>query len=548
MHCDMGAEMQEAWFSSMLYSNEKTHFIKEALQKGFWQSCCIHVDTAIKEQARAHWTVLADGERRHFISATKHTTNNCRNRYFPSMSNLKIYNTLARDKQVFSPIEPGKVRLYVCGMTVYDYCHLGHARVMVVFDMVQRWLRASGFDVTYVRNITDIDDKIIKRAIENRETIGALTQRFIEAMDQDAAALGVQKPDHEPRATAYVPQMLALIQKLQNNGLAYQGSDGDVNYSVRDFPGYGKLSGKSLDDLRAGERVDVNTGKRDPLDFVLWKASKETEPSEVKWDSPWGQGRPGWHIECSAMCSALLGEHFDIHGGGADLQFPHHENEIAQSEGAFGHQMVNYWVHNGFVRVDNEKMSKSLGNFFTIRDVLKKYDAEVIRFFIMRAHYRSPLNYSDAHLDDARGALTRLYTSLDGIENTGAAAIDWTEPYAARFADAMNDDFNTPIALAVLLDMVSELNKTRSPELAARLRALAGVIGLLERAPQAFLQSAVGVAAGEGDAKIAELIAQRSAAKKARDFAESDRIRAALLADGVILEDKPDGTTNWRRA
>jgi cysteinyl-tRNA synthetase len=466
------------------------------------------------------------------------------------MSNLKIYNTLARDKQVFSPIEPGKVRLYVCGMTVYDFCHLGHARVMVVFDMVQRWLRASGFAVTYVRNITDIDDKIIKRAIENRETIGALTQRFIDAMDEDSAALGVQKPDHEPRATAYVPQMLALIQKLQNNGLAYQGSDGDVNYSVRDFPGYGKLSGKSLDDLRAGERVDVNTGKRDPLDFVLWKAAKETEPQEVKWDSPWGQGRPGWHIECSAMSGDLLGEHFDIHGGGQDLQFPHHENEIAQSEGAHQHSFVNYWMHNGFVRVDNEKMSKSLGNFFTIRDVLKKYDPEVVRFFILRAHYRSPLNYSDAHLDDARVALTRLYTALKEVPEVDAQdlVVDQREAHGQRFADAMNDDFNTPVAMAVLFDLANEVNRSKSLLHARQLKALAGVIGLLQRTPDSFLQGAVGSAAdGLSEEEIVASIAARVAAKKARNFAQADEIRAQLAAAGVILEDKPGGLTEWRR-
>jgi cysteinyl-tRNA synthetase len=466
------------------------------------------------------------------------------------MSNLKIYNTLARDKQVFSPIEPGKVRLYVCGMTVYDFCHLGHARVMVVFDMVQRWLRASGFAVTYVRNITDIDDKIIKRAIENRETIGALTQRFIDAMDEDSAALGVQKPDHEPRATAYVPQMLALIQKLQNNGLAYQGSDGDVNYSVRDFPGYGKLSGKSLDDLRAGERVDVNTGKRDPLDFVLWKAAKETEPQEVKWDSPWGQGRPGWHIECSAMSGDLLGEHFDIHGGGQDLQFPHHENEIAQSEGAHQHSFVNYWMHNGFVRVDNEKMSKSLGNFFTIRDVLKKYDPEVVRFFILRAHYRSPLNYSDAHLDDARVALTRLYTALKEVPEVDAQdlVVDQREAHGQRFADAMNDDFNTPVAMAVLFDLANEVNRSKSLLHARQLKALAGVIGLLQRTPDSFLLGAVGSAAdGLSEEEIVASIAARVAAKKARNFAQADEIRAQLAAAGVILEDKPGGLTEWRR-
>jgi cysteinyl-tRNA synthetase len=465
------------------------------------------------------------------------------------MTALKIYNTLARDKQLFSPIEAGKVRMYVCGMTVYDYCHLGHARVMVVFDMVQRWLRASNYDVTYVRNITDIDDKIIKRAVENGESISQLTQRFITAMDEDAAALGVQRPDHEPRATNFVPQMLNLIEKLEKNGLAYKAADGDVNYSVRDFPAYGKLSGKSLDDLRAGERVDVNTGKHDPLDFVLWKASKESEPEEVKWSSKWGSGRPGWHIECSAMASDLLGEQFDIHGGGADLQFPHHENEIAQSEGAHQHTFVNYWMHNGFVRVDNEKMSKSLGNFFTIREILKKYDPEVVRFFILRAHYRSPLNYSDAHLDDAKNALTRLYNALKDVQ-VDDKPIDWTEPYAQRFTEAMNDDFNTPLAIAALFDLVNEVNKTKSSEQARQLRSLAGIIGLLQRSPKQFLQA--DLSSGNQDVDFeAEVIVQidaRAAAKKSRNFAEADRIRADLLAKGIILEDKPGGLTEWRRA
>ncbi|NCN23567.1 MAG: cysteine--tRNA ligase, partial [Gallionella sp.] len=329
---------------------------------------------------------------------------------------LKIYNTLARDKQEFVPIIPHQVRMYVCGMTVYDYCHLGHARVMVVFDMVQRWFKTSGFNVIYVRNITDIDDKIIRRASENNQSIHVLTQKFIDAMHEDADALGVQRPDFEPRATQFVPEMLEMIARLEANGLAYQSADGDVNFAVRKFAAYGKLSGKSLEDLRAGERVEVASGKNDPLDFVLWKHAKDDETEEVKWDSRWGKGRPGWHLECSAMGSKLLGEHFDLHGGGADLQFPHHENEIAQSEGAQCHedhgQYVNYWMHNGFVRVDNEKMSKSLGNFFTIREVLKQYDPEVVRFFILRAHYRSPLNYSDAHLDDAKKALDRLYTAL----------------------------------------------------------------------------------------------------------------------------------------
>lgn len=470
------------------------------------------------------------------------------------MSTQKIYNTLAREKQIFVPIQPGKVRMYVCGMTVYDYCHLGHARVMVVFDMVQRWLRASGYDVTYVRNVTDIDDKIIRRAVENGETISQLTQRFIAAMDEDAAALGVQRPDLEPHATDYVPQMLRLIEKLERNGLAYKANDGDVNYSVRDFVGYGKLSGKSLDDLRAGERVDVNAGKRDPLDFVLWKASKESEPDEVKWDSPWGKGRPGWHIECSAMSEELLGEQFDIHGGGQDLQFPHHENEIAQSEGAHQHAFVNYWMHNGFIRVDNEKMSKSLGNFFTIRDVLKQYDPEVVRFFILRAHYRSPLNYSDAHLDDAKVALTRLYMALKEVA-PDAESLDWDETYALRFVDAMRDDFNTPIAISVLFDLANEINKNKSTVLARQLQGLAAVIGLLQRNADDFLKGravtgnlSVGIGmVSSAEADIQSMINARAMAKVAKNFVESDRIRADLLAKGIVLEDKAGGITEWRR-
>ena len=462
------------------------------------------------------------------------------------MSVLRIYNTLAREKEVFSPIEPGRVRMYVCGMTVYDFCHLGHARVMVVFDMVQRWLRAQQYEVTYVRNITDIDDKIIRRAAENKEPIGALTDRYITAMNEDADALGVQRPDHEPRATAYVPQMLSLISNLEARGLAYQASDGDVNFSVRDFEGYGKLSGKSLDDLRAGERVDIDSAKRDPLDFVLWKSARETEPDEVKWSSPWGPGRPGWHIECSAMSCDLLGERFDIHGGGQDLQFPHHENEIAQSEGAHANTFVNYWMHNGFVRVDDEKMSKSLGNFFTIREVLKKFDAEVVRFFILRAHYRSPLNYSDVHLDDARTALTRLYTALKETA-PDAASLDWTEAHAQRFADAMNDDFNTPIAIAVLFDLATEVNRHHSSTMARQLRGLGAVLGLLERDPQSFLKGA-SVAGGLADDEVATQIASRAQAKKDKNFAEADRIRGALLEQGIVLEDKPGGVTEWRRA
>ena len=493
---------------------------------------------------------------------------------------LKIYNTLTRDKQDFIPITPNTVRMYVCGMTVYDYCHLGHARVMVVFDMVYRWLKASGYDVTYVRNITDIDDKIIKRAAQNKESIHALTQRFIDAMHEDADALGVQRPDHEPRATQYVPQMLDMIAKLEANGLAYRAADGDVNYAVRKFEGYGKLSGKSLEDLRAGERVEVAENKHDPLDFVLWKHAREDEAEEVKWNSKWGRGRPGWHIECSAMGAELLGKHFDIHGGGADLQFPHHENEIAQSEGAHQCGFVNYWMHNGFVNVDKEKMSKSLGNFFTIREVLKKYDAEVVRFFILRAHYRSPLNYSDAHLDDAKVALTRLYTALKSLTvraelveaqqinpSTGSGRtdlVDWNQPYAARFKAAMDDDFNTPEAVAVLFDLANEVNRTQSVEAATQLKTLAGVLGLLQRDAQAFLQGrgavispepgqvtitgyAPTITIGPSQERIGELIEARITAKQSKNYAEADRIRKELLAAGIVLEDSAAGTT-WRRA
>ncbi len=460
---------------------------------------------------------------------------------------LSIHNTLTRQKEPFTPIEAGKVRMYVCGMTVYDYCHLGHARVMVVFDMVARWLRASGLEVTYVRNITDIDDKIIRRAQENGETIRALTDRFIAAMHEDADALGVLRPDHEPRATEYVARMQSIITRLSEKGLAYVADNRDVCYAVRKFDGYGRLSGKSLDELRAGERVDVVGEKRDPLDFVLWKHAREDEPDEVKWASPWGVGRPGWHIECSAMSSELLGNHFDIHGGGQDLQFPHHENEIAQSEGAHGHTYVNYWMHNGFVRVDDEKMSKSLGNFFTIREVLARFDPEVVRFFILRAHYRSPLNYSDAHLEDARHALARLYTALKNVA-PAEAAIDWNEAHAIRFKAAMDDDFNTAEAMAVLFDLVTETNRSASPALAAQLKGLAGVLGLLQRDPAQFLQAGAADADGSPDAASIEAsIAARAAAKLARNFAEADRIRAELLDGGIVLEDTPQGTT-WRRA
>ncbi len=427
--------------------------------------------------------------------------------------------------------------MYVCGITVYDYCHLGHARMLVAFDMVRRWLRASGYRVTFVRNITDIEDKIIRRAHENGEPIEALTERFIRAMDEDCAALGVEKPDHEPRATAYVDEMKDIIVRLQAKALAYQAASGDVNYAVRRFPGYGKLSGKSLDELRAGERVDVDAAKHDPLDFVLWKRSK---PDEPKWPSPWGDGRPGWHIECSAMGGKLLGEHFDIHGGGEDLQFPHHENEIAQSEGASGKTFVNYWMHNAFVRVDEEKMSKSLGNFFTVRDILKKYDPEVVRFFILRAHYRSPLSYSDVHLDDAKAGLTRLYTALKDF--SGAACVDWNEAHAKRFKSAMDDDFGTPEAVAELHQLANEVFQGK-PGAAAQLKALGGVLGLLQRDPASFLQARP---EGVSEDWIAGKIAEREAARQRRDYASADQIRKELLAAGIALEDK-GGKTTWRR-
>ncbi|MFJ5446047.1 cysteine--tRNA ligase [Methylobacillus methanolivorans] len=454
---------------------------------------------------------------------------------------LKIYNTLARAKQTFSPIVAGKVSMYVCGMTVYDYCHLGHARVMVVFDMVNRWLRSSGYDVTYVRNITDIDDKIIARANENGETITALTSRFIDAMNEDAARLGVWRPDQEPRATDYIHEMITMINTLIERQHAYVADNGDVYYAVSSFANYGQLSGKSLEDLRAGERVEVDVHKRDPMDFVLWKAAKPGEPS---WDSPWGPGRPGWHIECSAMGERHLGQHFDIHGGGQDLQFPHHENEIAQSEGAHGCTFVNYWMHNGFIRVDDEKMSKSLGNFFTIREVLDKYDAEVVRFFILRAHYRSPLNYSDHHLNDAKQALTRLYNALRGRE-VPQVDIDWQQPDAARFKLALDDDFNTPEAFAVLFELANEANRTGSLAQAGLLKVLAGQLGLLQRDPDEFLKGDAG--AGLAAEDIERLIEERLAARRGKNFAEADRIRDALTAQGIILEDTAQGTS-WRRS
>ena len=462
---------------------------------------------------------------------------------------LKLYNTLSRSKQDFVPIVPGKVRMYVCGMTVYDYCHLGHARVLVVFDIVQRWFKASGVGVTYVRNVTDIEDKIIKRAAENGESIHALTERFIGFMNEDATALGVELPDHEPRATQYVDDMLAIIAQLEAKGLAYQASDGDVNFAVRKFPGYGKLSGKSLDELRAGERVAVEQAKQDPLDFVLWKRAKDSEPDEAKWPSKWGMGRPGWHIECSAMSCSLLGEHFDIHGGGADLQFPHHENEIAQSEGASGKPFVNYWMHNGFVRVDNEKMSKSLGNFFTIREILKQFDAEVVRFFILRGHYRSPLNYSDVQLQDAKNSLDRLYRALRG-KTSAVTAIDWQEPNAATFKAAMDDDFNTPEAVAVLFKLADEV--FAGADKAGLLLSLAETLGLLQRDVDAYFRGTTsGTESAQSDGtsntEIETMIAARNAARKAKNFTEADRIRNTLLENGVVLEDSA-GQTTWRRS
>jgi cysteinyl-tRNA synthetase len=451
---------------------------------------------------------------------------------------LRIHNTLTRQTEAFAPIEPGHVRMYVCGMTIYDLCHVGHARMMMAFDVVQRWLKVSGYRVTYVRNITDIDDKIIKRALERGISIRELTEEMTQAMHRDIGALGIECPTHEPRATEYVSHMVDLIGQLEDKGLAYRASNGDVNFAVRKFPGYGKLSGKSLDQLRAGERVAVAEGKDDPLDFVLWKAAKPEEPKDAKYEAPFGAGRPGWHIECSAMSCALLGETFDIHGGGMDLQFPHHENEIAQSEGATGRPFVKVWMHNGFLNVDNEKMSKSLGNFFTIRDVLKSYDGETVRFFMLRVHYRSPFNYSDAGLDDARQALRRLYTALDGIE-ADPVAVDWNEPHAARFKAAMDDDFNTPIAVSVLFELAAEVNRSRSARQAGQLKALGATLGLLQQAPRAYLQGGAAL----DEAAIQALIAARAAAKQSRNFAEADRIRKELAEQGIELKDTPAGTT-----
>ncbi|HRD96760.1 MAG TPA: cysteine--tRNA ligase [Rubrivivax sp.] len=456
---------------------------------------------------------------------------------------LHIHNTLTRRLEAFAPSEPGHVRMYVCGITVYDQCHLGHARMVLAFDMVYRWLLASGWRVTYVRNITDIEDKIIRRALERGISIRALTDEMITGMHRDFAALGAAVPTHEPRATDYVPQMLQLIDRLHDKGLAYQASGGDVNFAVRRFPAYGKLSGKSLDELRAGERVAVQDDKEDPLDFVLWKASKPDEPDEARWASRYGPGRPGWHIECSAMSCALLGEPFDIHGGGMDLQFPHHENEIAQSEGASGGPFVRTWMHNGFLNIDDTKMSKSLGNFFTIADVLKRFDGESVRFFMLRTHYRSPFNFSDTVLEETRSSLKRLYTALETAGPVAPlAGIDWAEPRAAAFKAAMDDDFNTPGAVAVLFDLASAINRGQTGD-AALLRALGATLGLLQQDPVTYLQGGSGV----DEAAIQVRIAERAAAKQARDFARADRIRDELAAQGIVLKDSPQGTT-WVKA
>ena len=455
---------------------------------------------------------------------------------------LRIHNTLTRSLADFKPLDPMHVRMYVCGITIYDLCHVGHARMMVAFDLIYGWLRALGYQVTYVRNVTDIDDKIIRRALERGITLRALTDEMITAMHTDLDALGIARPTHEPRATEYVPQMLAMIGTLERKGLAYRSTSGDVNYAVRKFPGYGKLSGKSIDELRSGERVAVLDGKDDPLDFVLWKAAKPDEPADAKYESTYGAGRPGWHIECSAMACALLGEQFDIHGGGMDLQFPHHENEIAQSEGANGTLPAVVWAHNGLLNVDHVKMSKSLGNFFTIREVLERYDGETVRFFMLRTHYRSPFNFSDATLDDARNSLQRLYTALEGLA-VPTQPIDWAQPQAATFRVAMNDDFNTPVAVAVLFELAGEVNRTRSLTTAALLKALAATLNFLQQDPRKYLQAGSSV----DDEVITQRIAERTAAKSARNFTLADQIRQDLLAQGVVLQDSPTGTT-WMKA
>lgn len=481
---------------------------------------------------------------------------------------LRIYNSLSRTKEVFKPVEPNQVRMYVCGMTVYDFCHLGHARMLVSFDVVQRWLRAQGYQVQYVRNITDIDDKIIRRAVERNQRMHEVTEFYIDAMHADERALGVQSPSFEPRATEHVPAMLGIIAKLQENGLAYQSPDGDVNYAVRQFPGYGKLSGRTLDELRAGERVALNTAKRDPLDFVLWKSAKADEPQESKWESPYGLGRPGWHIECSAMSKELLGLPLDIHGGGPDLKFPHHENEIAQTEGAFGGELASVWMHCGPLMVDSDKMSKSLGNFRRIRDTLaldsnlpdssssytaNPREAEMVRFFIVRNHYRSVQNYAPDNLLDAQQALDRLYQTLSNVP-PDEVAIDWNLPAPLAFKQAMDDDFNTAGAIAVLFELATEANRSQSGQTSGLMRSLGGVLGLLQLDPQLYAQSTSRYVRHTADQhlltndQVEAKLAERSLAKQARDFSRADALRDELKTHGIELEDRPGGATQWRRA
>jgi len=483
---------------------------------------------------------------------------------------IRIHNSFGGEKEELQPITPGTLRMYVCGLTVYDFVHLGHARMLLVFDVVSRYLRHRGYRLTYVRNITDIDDKIIRRAAENGETIGALTERFIVAMNEDCERLGMARPDHEPRATHYLPQIIAMIGQLLEKGYAYVAADGDVMYAVAHFEGYGRLSGKRLAELRAGARVEVDAAKRDPLDFVLWKRAKPGEPA---WESPWGAGRPGWHIECSAMSTALLGTHFDLHGGGLDLKFPHHENEIAQSCAASGDRFVNMWMHNGFVNVDEEKMSKSLGNFFTLREVLPTLrHPEVLRYFFLASHYRGPINYSPGQLEQAEAALERLYTALRDVPPAPLVASE----HSARFLHSMDDDFNTPEALAVLQTLARELNSAkaasdsaRAAALAAELGALGGVLGLCTVAPAQWFRlarpagfppppgdrgephgttAAPAASAPISEQEVERRIEQRAAARRAKNWAESDRIRDELAAAGIVLEDKPGGGSTWRRA
>jgi len=456
---------------------------------------------------------------------------------------LSLYNSLTNQKEIFKPIKPKEVRLYVCGMTVYDFCHLGHARVMVIFDVINRWLKLSGYNVQYIRNITDIDDKIILKAAQENITIKELTEKFIMEMNKDSDALGVLRPDSEPKATNHIDDIIDMIKILIGKGFAYVGDNKDVYFSVSDFKGYGKLSGKTLKDLRAGNRVDIDRNKKNNFDFVMWKSAKKDEPS---WESPWGAGRPGWHIECSAMSNKILGNHFDIHGGGQDLQFPHHENEIAQSEAANDCKMANYWLHNGFVKIDDEKMSKSLGNFFTIRSILKNYLPEVVRFFILRAHYRSPLNYSDIQLDDAKQGLTRLYLSIRNKTKSQKSEIDWANNYATKFKAALDDDFNTPAAIAVLYELANEINKDKDNQKIELLVNLANSIGILTMNPEDFLQGVMLSPIGDDGLIIGDLIKERDSAKKNKDYEEADRIRKLLLENDILLEDTAEGTI-WRQ-